>query len=85
MGHSDLYDQASDLSERGLKKMGSAARRGMEHLADSMDQMRTQVSRTSDRALGYVQEEPVRAALIALAVGTLVIAAWRMIGSRASR
>ncbi|MCE4553094.1 hypothetical protein [Pelomonas cellulosilytica] len=72
MGHSEQY----------LQKVETAARRGMDHLADRVDSVRLQVARASDRTVGYVQDRPVRSALMALAVGTLVFAVVRMLGSR---
>jgi hypothetical protein len=59
MGHSDLYNQAADTSKLALEKVENAARRSIDRLADSVDGMRSQVARVSDRAVGYVHEAPV--------------------------
>ena len=75
MGHSDLY----------LQKVEAAARRGLDQLSDGLDSARSQVSRATDRTLGYVHDAPVRSALAALAVGTLVYAVVRVLSSRGSR
>ena len=77
MGHSDLYASAADASRQGLQKVEDAARRGMDQIVDSVDRVRTQVARASDRTVGYVQDAPVRSALVVLAAGTLVYALVR--------
>ncbi|RZL31047.1 MAG: hypothetical protein EOP35_22865 [Rubrivivax sp.] len=88
MGHSDLYSTAADASRQGLQKVEDAARRGLDQIAEHVDsvrgaagpmvdRMRSQVSRASDRTVGYVQDAPVRSALVVLAVGTLVYAVAR--------
>ena len=42
----------------------------------------SRVSQASDRTVGYVRDEPVRSAIVAAAVGTLVFAVWHLLGSR---
>ncbi|MGQ3052534.1 MAG: hypothetical protein ACT6S0_12185 [Roseateles sp.] len=95
MGHSDLYNEASEATRNGLHKAESAARRGLDHLGESvsgvrdavapvMRDMRSRVVNASDRTIGYVRDEPVRSALVAAAVGTLVFAVWHLLGSRSS-
>jgi ElaB/YqjD/DUF883 family membrane-anchored ribosome-binding protein len=85
MGHSDLYNQAADTSKLALEKVENAARRSIDRLADSVDGMRTQVARASDRAVGYVHDAPVRSALVAVAAGALVFGLVRLLSSRSSR
>ncbi|KQY88884.1 MULTISPECIES: hypothetical protein [Roseateles] len=85
MGHSDLYNQAADTSKLALEKVENAARRSIDRLADSVDGMRTQVARVSDRAVGYVHDAPVRSALVAVAAGALVFGLVRLLSSRSSR
>ena len=75
MGHSDQY----------LQKVETAARRSLDQLVDSVGNVRSQVARATDRTVGYVHEAPVRSALAALAIGTLVYAAVRMLSSRSTR
>ncbi|MDR7268654.1 ElaB/YqjD/DUF883 family membrane-anchored ribosome-binding protein [Pelomonas saccharophila] len=45
----------------------------------------SRVAHASDRTLGYVRNEPVRAAIAAAAVGTLAFALWHLLSSRNSR
>lgn len=85
MSHSELHDQAADAARQGLKKVEEAARRSIDRLADSMDDMRTQMARTSDRTLGYLHEQPVRSALMLVAAGALVFGLVRLLSSRARR
>lgn len=47
--------------------------------------VRSRVADASDRTLGYVREQPVRTAVAAAAVGTLVFALWHLLSSRNSR
>jgi hypothetical protein len=75
MGHSDQY----------LQKVETAARRGMDQIADGVETVRTQVARVTDRTVGYVHDAPVRSALAVLAIGTLVFAVARLLSSRSSR
>ena len=85
MGHSDLYNQAADTSTLALETVENAARRSIDRLADSVDGMRNQVARVSDRAVGYVPDAPVRSALVAVAAGALVFGLVRLLSSRSSR
>lgn len=75
MGHSDHY----------LQKVETAARRGMDQIADGVETVRTQVARATDRTVGYVHDAPVRSALVVLAVGTLVFAVARLLRARSTR
>jgi ElaB/YqjD/DUF883 family membrane-anchored ribosome-binding protein len=73
MGHSELYSSAT----AGLQKVEGAARRSLDQLSEGVDRVRTQVARASDRTVGYVQDAPVRSALVVLAAGALVYAVVR--------
>lgn len=88
MGHSDLYATAADASRQGLQKVEDAARRTVDQIADRVDsvrnaaapvidRVRTQVVNASDRTVSYVQDKPVRSALVAVAAGALVYAVVR--------
>jgi ElaB/YqjD/DUF883 family membrane-anchored ribosome-binding protein len=77
MGHSDLYASATEASHQSLQKVEGAARRRLDQIADSVERVRTQMARASDRTVGYVHDAPVRSALVVLAAGTLVYALVR--------
>ena len=49
---------------------------------DGSDHLRLEVSRASERAAGYVRDQPVRSMLMAMATGALLYAAVRMLGGR---
>ena len=96
MGHADWIDDAAGASRQGLQKARSAAQRGLEHLADGVNDardavapvvqnMRAGVSQAYGRTVGYVRDEPVRSVIVAAAVGTLVYALWHMLSARNSR
>ncbi len=85
MGHSDLYSQATEASKAGLEKVEHAARRSIDRLADGVDDMRSQVARLSNRTMGYVHDQPVRSALVAVAAGALVFGLVRLLSSRSTR
>lgn len=95
MGHADWIDDAAGASRQGLQKAQSAARRGLDHLVDGVNdardavapmlrQVRTGVANTAGRTVGYVREEPVRSVIVAAAVGTLVYAFWHLLNSRSA-
>lgn len=54
-------------------------------VAPMLRDVRSRVAEASDRTLGYVREQPVRTAVAAAAVGTLVFALWHLLSSRNSR
>lgn len=54
-------------------------------VAPLLRDVRSRVAQASDRTLGYVREEPVRTAIAAAAVGTLIFALWHLLSSRNSR
>lgn len=51
-------------------------------LAPALDDARSRVVRISGQALRYARDEPVRAAIAAAAVGTLVFALWHLLSAR---
>ena len=46
--------------------------------------LRSGVSQARARTVGYVRDEPVRSAIVAAAVGTLVYALWHLLSSRSA-
>ena len=51
-------------------------------VAPMLRNARSRAVQASDRTLGYVRDEPVRSAIVAAAVGTLVFAVWHLLSSR---
>ena len=75
MAHTDLSDVHEVHEVRELRGA----------VAPLIRNVRSRVADASDRTLGYVREAPVRSALAAAAVGTLVYALVQMLSSRGSR
>jgi len=69
----DLHDQAAPLLSRVSTQAEAAARRGIEAVRDTSQQLREKALRASDTAVGYVKDEPIKAMLIAAATGALLM------------
>ena len=69
----DLRDQAAPLLSRVSSQAEAAARRGIEAVRDTSQQLRDRALRVSDTAVGYVKDEPIKAMLIAAATGALLM------------
>ncbi|MGM9488506.1 hypothetical protein [Ideonella sp. YS5] len=69
---------ASSAFSRAAAQMEEITRRGMDRAREASTQVRDQANRAGDRAVGYIQEEPVKSVLIAVAAGAAVamLAAW---------
>ena len=69
----DLRGQAAPLLNRVSSQAEAAARRGIEAVRDTSQQLREKALRASDSAVGYVKDEPIKAMLIAAATGALLM------------
>ena len=69
----ELHDQAAPLLSRVSSQAEAAARRGIEAVRDTSQQLRDRALRVSDSAVGYVKDEPIKAMLIAAATGALLM------------
>jgi ElaB/YqjD/DUF883 family membrane-anchored ribosome-binding protein len=78
----DLRDEAGPMIDRLTERASDAARAGAEWARDSGDRVRERMLRASDRTVTYVRDEPVRAVLMAVAVGTVLFAVARMLSRR---
>jgi len=69
---------ASSAFSRAAAQMEEITRRGMDRARETSMQVRDQAHRAGDRAVGYIQHEPVKSVLIAVAAGAAVamLAAW---------
>jgi len=70
------------MIDRLTERASDAARAGAEWARDSGDRVRDRMLRASDRTVTYVRDEPVRAVLMAVAVGTVLFAVARMLSRR---
>lgn len=77
-GVEHLRTQAPSAFSRAAAQMEELTRRGVERARDAGNQVRDQAHRASDRAVGYVRDEPVKSVLIAVAAGAAVamLAGW---------
>ncbi|WP_374567415.1 hypothetical protein [Ideonella sp.] len=82
----DMRDTAPSAFSRAAAQMEALTRRGMDRARDASNQVRDQAHRAGDRAVGYIQHEPVKSVLIAVAAGAAVamLAGW-FARSRSSR
>lgn len=80
----DLRSQAAPLLNRVSSQAEAAARRGIEAVRDTSQQLRDKAARASDSAVGYVKDEPIKAMLIAAATGALLMGLVALL-SRSSR
>jgi ElaB/YqjD/DUF883 family membrane-anchored ribosome-binding protein len=77
-GVDEMRDAAPSAFSRAAAQMEALTRRGVDRARDASNQVRDQAHRASDRAVGYIQHEPVKSVLIALAAGAAVamLAGW---------
>jgi ElaB/YqjD/DUF883 family membrane-anchored ribosome-binding protein len=80
----DLRSQAAPLLNRVSSQAEAAARRGIEAVRDTSQQLRERAMRASDSAVGYVKDEPIKAMLIAAATGAALMGLIALL-SRSSR
>jgi ElaB/YqjD/DUF883 family membrane-anchored ribosome-binding protein len=64
---------AKPVMERWAKDAESIARRGLESARDTSRQLRERAGQASDTTVKYIQDEPVKAMLIAAAAGAALI------------
>lgn len=81
---SDKIDEARGQVAPVLSKVSSqaeaAARRGMEAVRDTSQQLRERAVQASDMTVAYVKDEPIKAMLIAAATGALLMGIISMMG-----
>ena len=80
-----LRDQAKPVVDRWAERASDAAHDSASWMRDRGDRVRYQVGRASDRTVGYVREDPVRAVMMAAAAGALLYAVVRLMSSRDDR
>lgn len=81
----DVTDDAASSAHSTLARASEMARQSMDWMRDSSDRVRNEVSRASDRTVGYIREEPVRSVLVAAATGAAVYALISAIRGRRER
>ena len=75
---SDTIDNVRDQAEPTVRRIAAQAetlaRRGMDVVRDSSQQLREQATEMTDRTTRYVKDEPLKAVLIAAAAGATLLA-----------
>jgi ElaB/YqjD/DUF883 family membrane-anchored ribosome-binding protein len=81
---SEKIDEARGQVAPMLSKVSSqaeaAARRGMETMRETSQQLRERAVQASDMTVAYVKDEPVKAMLIAAATGAVLMGLISMMG-----
>lgn len=69
----DIRSQAAPLIDRISTQAGAAAKRSIDAVRDTSQQLRDQAVRASDSTVAYVKKEPVKAVLFAAATGAVLM------------
>lgn len=76
----DLRSQAAPIINRVSAKAEDAAKRGMEAVRDTTQQLREKAQLASDTTVAYVKDEPVKSMLIAAATGAVLMGLISLMG-----
>lgn len=75
-------DSVPGAINRAAEQVQDLARRGLDRARDVGSDARLQAQRAGDRTVGYIQDEPVKAVLIAAAAGAAVALLIRALSGR---
>jgi len=73
-GATTARDQVSPAIDRVATTVDSAARRGIAAARDTSAQVRERAQKASDITINYIQQEPLKAVLVAAATGAVLMA-----------
>ncbi len=76
----DARSQAGPMLNKVTSQAEAAARRGMEAVRDTSQQLREKAMQAQDLTVAYVKDEPIKAMLIAAATGALLMGIISMLG-----
>jgi ElaB/YqjD/DUF883 family membrane-anchored ribosome-binding protein len=76
----DARGQVAPMLSKVSSQAEAAARRGMDAVRDTSQQLRERAVQASDMTVAYVKDEPVKAMLIAAATGAVLMALISMMG-----
>ena len=68
-----VRSQAAPMINKVTSQAEAAARRGMEAVRDTSQQLRERALQAQDMTVAYVKDEPIKAMLIAAATGALLM------------
>ena len=69
----EVRSQAAPILNKVTSQAEAAARRGMDAVRDTSQQLRDKANQASDMTVAYVKDEPIKAMLIAAATGALLM------------
>ena len=69
----EVRTQAMPILNKVTSQAEAAARRGMDAVRDTSQQLRDKAVQASDMTVAYVKDEPIKAMLIAAATGALLM------------
>ncbi|MEO6897915.1 MAG: hypothetical protein ABI218_14860 [Caldimonas sp.] len=69
----EVRSQAAPILNKVTSQAEAAARRGMDAVRDTSQQLREKATQASDMTVAYVKDEPIKAMLIAAATGALLM------------
>ena len=69
----EVRSQATPILNKVTSQAEAAARRGMDAVRDTSQQLRDKAVQASDMTVAYVKDEPIKAMLIAAATGAVLM------------
>ena len=78
----DLRSKAAPMLNKVSSQAEAAARRGMEAVRDTSQQLRERALQAQDMTVAYVKDEPIKAMLIAAATGAVLMGLISMLAGR---
>jgi ElaB/YqjD/DUF883 family membrane-anchored ribosome-binding protein len=78
----DVRSKASPMLNKVTSQAEAAARRGMDAVRDTSQQLRDRAAQASDMTVAYVKDEPIKAMLIAAATGAILMGLISMLAGR---
>ena len=76
----DLRKQAAPVINRVSAQAEAAAKRGMDAVRDTSQQLREKAMMATDTTVGYIKDEPIKSMLIAAATGAVFMGLMSMMG-----
>ena len=76
----EVRGQAAPLLNKVASQAEAAARRGMDAVRDTSQQLRERAAQAQDMTVAYVKDEPIKAMLIAAATGAVLMGIVSMLG-----
>ena len=75
-----VRSKAGPMLNKVASQAEAAARRGMDAVRDTSQQLRDRAMQAQDMTVAYVKDEPIKAMLIAAATGALLMGIISMLG-----